>query len=202
MKIVTAQIVRDTNALNALIADTKLKGKALDQAIQIVLTSACVHIHKHGRIEIVEKALDCLSAGVRGNAAKEFILKFGCVNWNDKKKVFVFAATKRNEDFENSDLFQTMLDTVWTDLKPEAPFRPFDLTAQLQMLLKKAKSRKEEGNEGDAIKDAELAQLEAMTDALVAQRVAEEAAAKEAKALADAAEAEKAEDEAAAQAAE
>ncbi|MGL4519547.1 MAG: hypothetical protein ACRCUJ_07715, partial [Phocaeicola sp.] len=76
MKIVAAQIVRETADLNALIADTKLKGKALDQAIQVVLTSACVHIHKHGRIEIVTKALDCLSAGVRNNAAKEFILKF------------------------------------------------------------------------------------------------------------------------------
>lgn len=184
MKIVTAQIVRDTAALNDLIADTKLKGKALDQAIQIVLTSACVHLHKHGRIEIVTKAVDCLPAGVRGNAAKEFILKFSPVNWNEKKKEFVFAATKRNEDFENSDLFNTMLDTVWTDLKPEAPFRPFDLTAQLQQLLKKAKSRKEEGNEADAIKEDELAQLEAMTAALVAKRVEEEKAAKEAAAKA------------------
>lgn len=181
MKIVTAQIVRDTNALNALIADTKLKGKALDQAIQIVLTSACVHIHKHGRIEIVAKALDCLSAGVRGNAAKEFILQFGCVNWNEKKKEFVFAATKRNEDFENSDLFQKMLDTVWTDLKPEAPFRPFDLTAQIQQLLKKAQSRKEEGNEGDAIADEEINQLQALSDALVAKRVEQERLAKAAK---------------------
>lgn len=186
MKIVTAQIVRDTTALNDLIADTKLKGKALDQAIQIVLSSACVHIHKHGRIEIVTKALDCLSAGVRGNAAKEFILKFACVNYNEKKKEFVFAATKRDEAFEESELFQTMLNTVWTDLKPEAPFRPFDLAAQLQMLLKKAKARKEEGNEGDAIKEEELAQLEAMTAAVVAKRVTEEAEAKEAKAKAEA----------------
>lgn len=202
MKIVTAQIVRDTAALNALIADTKLKGKALDQAIQVVLTSACVHIHKHGRLEIVEKALDCLSAGVRNNAAKEFILRFGCVNYNDKKKIFVFASTRREEAFEETALFQEMLDTVWTDLKPEAPFRPFDLAAQLQSLLKKARTRKEEGNEGDAINDAELAQLEAMTDALVAQRVVDDKAAKEAKALAEQAAAEKAEEEAAAQAAE
>ncbi|MGL4755267.1 MAG: hypothetical protein ACRCXB_23145 [Aeromonadaceae bacterium] len=165
-------LIRGTADLKAFVKNTKASGKALDQAIQIMLASTCAHLHAHGNIAVVADAVDALPAGARTNAAKEYVLRFAPVNYNEKKKEFVFAAGKRVEQFEESELCQTMLDTLWTDLKPEAPFRPFDLTAQVQQLLKKALKRKEEANEGDEIDQSEIDQLQALSDQLAVAKAA------------------------------
>lgn len=172
-------LIRGTADLKAFVKNTKASGKALDQAIQIMLASTCAHLHQHGNIAVVTDAVDALPAGARTNAAKEYVLRFAPVNYNEKKKEFVFAAGKRVEQFEESELCQTMLDTLWTDLKPEAPFRPFDLTAQVQQLLKKALKRKEEANEGDEIDQAEIDQLQALSDQLANAKAVKQAALKE-----------------------
>lgn len=185
-------LIRGTADLKAFVKNTKASGKALDQAIQIMLASSCAHLHQHGNIAVIADAVDALPAGARTNAAKEFVLRFAPVNYNEKQKEFVFSATKRIEQFEESESCQTMLDTLWTDLKPEAPFRPFDLTAQIQQLLKKAQKRKEEANEGDEIADDEIASLQALADQMAVAKAAKTEAIKAAKAAEEAEEAAKA----------
>lgn len=137
--ITTNDLLRDKNALVSHIAETKLSGKRLDKAIQIMLASACLHAHAHGDFDLINDTISALNKGARTNAAREFVERFGPVNWNEKNKNFVFSKKKRIENFEESELFNTMLSTDWTDLKPEAPFRPFDLQAQLAAVLRKAK---------------------------------------------------------------
>lgn len=193
------QIIRDSAALTMYMGEVKKTGKALDISIQIMLASACTHLHQHGTIDVVNSALDSINKGARLNAAKEFIERFAPANWAEKNKKFIYAKGKKVEDFEASALFQTMLDTFWADLKPEAPFRGFDFAAQLAALLKKAKDANEsvgaltdEEKAKVKVSTAEIEMLETLAKSIETTRKADEAAA------ALVAAAEKAEDEAAA----
>ncbi|MGL6099853.1 MAG: hypothetical protein ACRC0G_09550 [Fusobacteriaceae bacterium] len=163
-QIMTAdQLLRSKDDLLAHIESTKLAGKALDKAIQVMLSSACLHAHLHGDFGLVNTTIAAINKGSRTNAAREFALMFAPVNFNEKKKEFIYAKTKQVEDFENSELFAKMLNTDWVDLKPEQPFRPFDLQAQLTALLKKAEQaagdeehvgqHKVDGDEIQSLKD-------------------------------------------------
>lgn len=178
------QIIRDSAALTTYMGEVKKTGKALDLSIQIMLASACAHLHQHGTIDVVNTALDSVNKGARLNAAKEFIDRFAPVNWNEKAKKFIYAKGKKVEDFEASPKFQTMLDTFWADLKPEAPFRGFDFATQLAALLKKAKDANEsvgaltdEEKAKVKVSAAEIAALEALAKTIDTDRKAQEAAA-------------------------
>lgn len=182
--IQATEIVRNQNDLLAKIAETKLAGKALDKALQTVLVSAACHLHQHGNIAIADKVLDCLPQGIRTNAAKAFMIEFAPVNWNEKKKAFVFASTKRIEGFEETETFTRMLETQWVDFRPEPPFKPFDLKAQLESLIKRAETKAEEGDDRNLVSREEidsakalLSQLEAQRNAKAAQVAAETVAA-------------------------
>lgn len=163
-QIMTAdQLLRSKDDLLAHIESTKLAGKALDKAIQVMLSSACLHAQLHGDFGLVNTTIAAINKGSRTNAAREFALMFAPVNFNEKKKEFVFAKGKQIEDFENSEKFTKMLNTDWVDLKPEPIFRPFDLQAQLTALLKKAEQavsdeehrgeHKVDGDEIQSLKD-------------------------------------------------
>lgn len=154
------QIIRDSAALTTYMGEVKKTGKALDISIQIMLASACAHLHKHGTIDVVNTAIESMNKGARLNAAKEFIERFAPANWAEKNKKFVYAKGKKIENFEDAPLFQTMLDTFWADLKPEAPFRGFDFAVQLAALLKKAKDANESVG---ALTDEEKAKVKVST---------------------------------------
>lgn len=177
-------IIRDSAALTSYMGEVKKTGKALDKSIQIMLASACAHLHQHGTIDVVNTALDSVNKGARLNAAKEYIERFAPANWNEKAKKFVYAKGKKLENFEETPKFQTMLDTFWADLKPEAPFRGFDFAAQLAALLKKAKDANEsvgaltdEDKAKVKVSAAEIEALEILAKSIEATRKAEEAAA-------------------------
>lgn len=177
-QIITAtDLLRSKDDLLAHIESTKLAGKKLDQAIQVMLASACLHAHAHGDFGLVNTTIDAINKGSRTNAAREFALMFAPVNFNDKKKEFVFAKTKQIAEFETSELFAKMLSTDWTDLKPEQPFRPFDLQAQLTALLKKAEQAA--GDEEHAgqhkVNSDEIQSLKNMVNTLETERKRKEA---------------------------
>lgn len=139
MNILTKEnLLTGESAIKAHMAAVKKSGKALDYAIQIMLASAANHAQLHGDITLVNFAMDSMNKGARLNAAREFLFQFAPVNWNQKKEVFVHAKTKVVEDWENSDHYQKMLATDWTTLKPDAPFRGFDLQARIGSLIKAA----------------------------------------------------------------
>lgn len=171
------QLLRTKDDLLAHIESTKLAGKALDKAIQIMLSSACLHAHLHGDFGLVNTTIEAINKGSRTNAAREFALMFAPVNFNEKKKEFVFAKSKVVENFEGSELFTKMLTTDWTDLKPEAPFRPFDLQAQLTALLKKAEqAASDEEHVGQHKVDSdEIQSLKNMVNTLETERKRKEA---------------------------
>lgn len=170
--ITTAELLRDKNALVSHIAETKLTGKRLDKAIQIMLASACLHAHSHGDFDLINETITAMNKGSRTNAAREFVERFGPVNWNEKNKNFVFSKKKRIENFEESELFNTMLSTDWTELKPEAPFRPFDLQAQLAAILRKAKEAAADQEHADKhkVSESEIDALQIIYDTMELER--------------------------------
>lgn len=139
MNILTKEnLLTGETAIKAHMAAVKKSGKALDYAIQIMLASAANHAQLHGDITLVNFAMESMNKGARLNAAREFLFQFAPVNWNQKKEVFVHAKTKVVEGWEGSELYQKMLATDWTTLKPDAPFRGFDLQAKIASLIKSA----------------------------------------------------------------
>lgn len=173
MKMTTinrTNLIRETAQLTAFFGEVKATGKKLDNDIQLALCSAVVHLHTHGTIVIANNAIESLSKGMRSNAARDFMMEFGPVNWNDKKKAFVFAAKKRVENFEETEKFEEMLATMWLTFRPEPEYKPFDAAAQLASLIKRAERHLADPKEKDLVSQEELAMLKTLADAIGASR--------------------------------
>lgn len=190
LKITSAALVSGEAGILALANQVNEEGVKLDQKIQVLLASAVVHAHKCGDYITINNVISKLSAGLRTNAARDYVLAFAPVRWNEKKQVFVFDGTKQDTKIlENEKALAPILETDWLSFRPEPKFRPVDTVAMLQSMIKKIESAIEEADERNKVDGDELQALKALTAQLTGSREAKKAAAA-AEALAKEAEAE------------
>lgn len=114
--------------------------------------------------------------GARKNGLRAWFEKNAKLTYcedGEAKGTFIQGAMKlRDLDFNAS-----VAAPAWWDMKPEAPYQPFDLDAQVAKLLKLAQARLKrklagaKGTEGDHIDPARLAALEQFVATLGVQPV-------------------------------
>ena len=155
----------------AAIADIKVTGKKLDDMIQVAACSVLQHNELHGDVSLINDLVAAMPAGSRVNALREFIEKFGKVFYDDKTKAFKHAK-------KGVTMLEDAMATMWTTFKPEQPYKPMNLAAEVAALLKRAQDRYSDMKETDKVT---LLGLKALEDAKMAI-VREEAAALVAKA--------------------
>ncbi|MGL5014166.1 MAG: hypothetical protein ACRC6V_07750 [Bacteroidales bacterium] len=164
--------------MGAAIESVKLEGKKLDQSIQSVLVSGAIHAHVHGDFDVLNTVIAALSAGLRTNAARDWILDFAPVKWDKKKKEFVWSASKRIQNIVTGDdagtyaevaetkaKLDAMLSTDWLSYRPERDFTPVNTVDKLESFITSLGKKVGKGEDG-VMHDVHTEDLDLLTAAL------------------------------------
>lgn len=149
------KLIKGTDAITKAINSIETRGKKLDQDIQIAACSIIGHIDEHGDVTLANTLINAMPKGSRVNALLDFINTFGKVSYDEAEKAFTFNRDKK------TDLVGAV-GIMWTEFKPEAPYKPLDLQIMLQQLLKKANERSTVATDQDNIDPKLLAKLNAL----------------------------------------
>ena len=138
------EIIQDTAKAVAQIEAIKKAGDKLADSIHVVAVSALYHAEQHGDVTIMQRLVTALPGFARRNALLAWATAFG---------KFTINESGDNVDFNKhgkSDVEGALVKTFW-DFKPEQPFKPFDLQAEMAKLVKRAeKAAKDERNSLDS----------------------------------------------------
>ncbi|WYW03678.1 hypothetical protein Mora3_00002 [Pseudomonas phage vB_PpuP-Mora-3] len=137
-------IIKDSAKAVAQIEAIKKAGDKLADSIHIVAVSALFHADEHGDVTIMQRLISALPGFARRNALLAWATNYG---------KFTINETGDNVDFDKfgkSDVEGALGVTFWA-FKPEQPFKPFDLQAEMAKLVKRAeKAAKDERNSLDS----------------------------------------------------
>lgn len=143
--------------------------KAREKELHKVLVSALAHTVEHGDSTVFRCAVDAISTSRRKNAVNDWAIAYGPFVWNEKDKALDFdkdkakriRADKAADGKTPLSIATAMSDPFW-DFKPEPPYKPVDLLADLKRLVKKAEKAAAE-------KDAEKAKANKVDAAMLAK---------------------------------
>lgn len=156
----------DQAATGKLIDSIQRAGKKLDNDIQTALQCSAIHAHEHGDISLIERLLAALPKGVRSNAAKEWLAQYAPVAFVEKGLQFSRPYDSKDNE-ARAVAVQACIDAaVWTELKPEPPFKPFVMEQALDALLKKAEAALQDSEHQHSVTEEQVAKLKALKQAL------------------------------------
>ena len=124
-------IVTDAAKLNTLLDSIKKSGAKLEQDIHTAAVSALDHAAQHGNIGFMTRLIDVLPGFSRRNALIAWAIEFGPFKPSEDGK------SVEHDKHGKVDLSSGEKTPFW-EFKPEAPFKPFDLQAELAKLVKRA----------------------------------------------------------------
>lgn len=126
-------------ALDAAIVKLLKQGKDFEQELHVVACSALQHSIKHHNVTPMDTLIRGLGGSTRKNALIAWAVAFGeCKPSEDGKGV---------EHAKKAGDLAAAMDKPFWEFKPEAPFSPFDLGAELAKLVARAeKAAKDQRN--------------------------------------------------------
>lgn len=128
-----------TKQCNSAIANIKITGKALDQAIQDVGLSVLYHCGVNREVSLANKLLNAMPKGGRRNALVEWLTTFGMVTVNLDRESAKTHPLLFNRDGA-TDLEAAAAKPWWT-CRPERPAHvEFNFAAKMTALLKQAQT--------------------------------------------------------------
>jgi len=148
-------LIKGAKNLDHHIGVIKRAGKKFDDAVQRVALSIAHHVHEHGDATKATMLVEALNKGARTNALKAWFEAHAKVRWDEKAKVFKF---KKNGNTK----LELGAENPWYNFKPEPPYRPLDLLAEIDKLIERATKQAQNANELDDIPMDKLAELVAM----------------------------------------
>lgn len=141
-----------------------------------MIASACVHAHQFGDIRGISAVIAMMPAGAKTNSMRNYVLMFAPVKWSAVSKKFKFNAESQVKDIMAADsghvdMLTEMLTKHWSSFGPTdkaESFKPFDLKAKLDRLLKDMnKALDADGAaERETIKPADVNELKAIREKL------------------------------------
>lgn len=155
MKLLTGK------ALDKAIVDVIKQGKDYEQQLHLVACSALQHSIKFHNVTPMDTLIRGLGGSTRKNALIAWAVQFGeCKPSEDGKGV--------EHAKKEGDLSAAMDKPFW-EFKPEAPFSPFDLGAELAKLVARAeKAAKDDRNSLPAEGFRKLRELQSAVPAVKA----------------------------------
>lgn len=148
----TFKLITDGSKLSAEIVSIRNTGAKFERRVYVAAVSCLAHIEAHGDITLLNDLVKALPGMARRNAIFAWAPAFGKVAYDGDTKAFVYD--KRGK----TDIEGAMNVSPW-EFKPEAEFKPFDLSATLAKLVEKAEKRSEKADARDSIDAATLAML-------------------------------------------
>ena len=137
-------------AVNITKAIHKAKASAVDlqREYQVIACSAIVHLGTFWDISVIRNLFDSMPDSLNVNSMKEFMNKYAPVKYDEDGQVFV--------DKNRSVSLGEAMENAWYKAKPQAPYKPFDFTAELDKLLKRAGKKLETPKAGDVVTQAQI----------------------------------------------
>lgn len=131
-----------------------LKGAAKEwhKLTHVMIASAVCHAHVFGDIRGIKAVIDMMPAGAKTNSMRQYVLTLGPVKWSEAGKKFKFDDSKQVKTIMeggNNDLLSRILNDHWSSFGPTESaktFKPFDIVAKLEALVKEANKRMEADN--------------------------------------------------------
>lgn len=139
----------------------KVQDKAIRAAnnartqVQVALIATIHHLATNHDVRVARRLVDGLQETVRGKALVEFLVKYGHLvvgevevedQLGKKSKVKTFVSIKGDAGAHNTAIRETWEEakaTMWWSLKPENPYKGFDLNTYIQNgLAQVAKAQK------------------------------------------------------------
>ena len=141
------ELIKDRKALVKSIASIKARGKRLDKDIHTALCSAVWHRQEHGDNTLIAEVINAMPKGSRANAAIQWAVTFGGVDYNGKDK-------NKGVKFKNNEADILLDDAILTPFwemkgqKEGEDFNPEkDLKAVIGILTRHAEKAEEAGEQ-------------------------------------------------------
>jgi len=134
------QVAKSTKELDNQVEKAIQSVTTMRETIQNVLVSIAFHAYKHGDYTRANTLIDGVGNSVNQKALVEWFVRFGGLVINEESKSF--------EGWKGAEFIKENIEkakeTMWYDLKQQAPFKGFDLDEELAKLLKKAEKMAQE----------------------------------------------------------
>lgn len=154
------QIIDDAGKLNKLIGSIKTRGATLQRDMHTAAVSCLAHVAAHSDVTLLQRFHDALPSVARTNALKTWALAMGPVRWdakaNEGKGAFRYNS-------KQALLIEEALATPFFEFEKEAKFKPFDLSAAIAALTKRAEAAADDDR--NIVPDETLAKLRALVPA-------------------------------------
>lgn len=137
---VKAFVLIDRDGTKKLIDGIRKAGSKLDRDIQTALQCSAIHSHTCGDYTLLEALLLAMPKGVRSNAVKAWMMQYAPVGFVAGKMAFQRSYDVKDEAARQAAIKAVETATDWTEFKPEPEFVPFDFSAGLTSILKRAET--------------------------------------------------------------
>lgn len=117
----------------------KKSGKSYQLKLHQVAASCLNHVAEHNDTRLLNKLISVVPTGFRSNAIRSWAEHYGNVTWSADKKALVYDKAKK------PNIEGAIRQAPW-EFKPEPAYRPFNLIAMLQRVVKQAEQRVDELN--------------------------------------------------------
>lgn len=148
------KLITDTKALTTAINSIASRGKKLEADIHVAACSCLHHADAHNNADPMLRLLAALPNLARKNALIAWAQDFGKFTVNEEGTGLAYDKTK------STDLEAAQAKPFW-EYKPEAPFKAFDLQAELARLLKRADAALKQDDERNNVDIEMLSRIRA-----------------------------------------
>ena len=133
--------------VDKLIATAVRSVNSMQKAVQYAAVGVLMHAKKHGDYSKANELVKALGNGVRRKALVEFFVTFGglVIDAEDANKGFTGWKGKEAISVEAAQ------EVAWWELKPEQPFKGFDLDKEIEKLVKRAEKAANDEEHADKI---------------------------------------------------
>jgi hypothetical protein len=149
------ELIKDAGKLSSKISAFGKRLGTMQDELHMLACSAVLHLINTNDPVYINRLTDVLTGAVRVNALKSWFEEFAPVTYNKEKKVFTL--NKKRTEGATDKLHAGMVKPFW-EFKPEPAYKPLDLVAEIQALIRKANLRVVEG-----LKEKDKVPMETLT---------------------------------------
>ena len=133
----------EATTISKQILSIQKRGAAWQEDVQTCAVNIVQHVFIHHEVSLLNNLIAAMPKGAKVNALREFFEMTAKAEYSTDDACFL---PSRDNSYILPEEYP-----IWYDFKPEPEFKPFDLTAEIAKLLKKALKRDEQDFDADTI---------------------------------------------------
>ncbi len=126
----------DVKELDKAIDSTIRKAQTLQAEVQIVAIGILQHAHKHGDYTRAERLVLGVGDGIRGKALVDWFVQYGGLLVGEDAEIGKGFIGWQGKEYIEAH-FDDAKAKMWWTCKPESPFSGFDISDEVEKLIKR-----------------------------------------------------------------